>query len=166
MNGKINDKQKSDDRTIEKQMSEDRHLTKINSWRTAWRSLWRNFSLTKISCYTVEKYGIHWTSTSHKLDVGSNFNANATCRKFAWHRCTPMGSCKDQVLGNRHRPGVYASSRAATFSVGLRAPFTRRRCENDRYEIVPIRKEIFPDRPPVYTKTIRIRKLLKTIRRR
>ena len=46
------------------------------------------------------------------------------------------------------------------------APFTRRRCENDRYEIVPIRKEIFPDRPPVYTKTIRIRKLLKKIRRR
>ena len=26
------------------------------------------------------------------------------------------------------------------------APFTRRRCENDRYEIVSIRKEIFPDR--------------------
>ena len=48
----------------------------------------------------------------------------------------------------------------------FQAPFTRRRCENDRYEIVPIRKEIFPDRPPVYTKTIRIRKLLKTIRRR
>ena len=50
------------------------------------------------------------------------------------------------------------------------APFTRRRCENNRYEIAPIRnsppKEIFPDRPPVglrynYTKTIR--KLLKTI---
>ena len=48
----------------------------------------------------------------------------------------------------------------------IEAPFTRRRCENDRYEIVPYRKEIFPDRPPVYTKTIRIRKLLKTIRRR
>ena len=51
-----------------------------------------------------------------------------------------------------------------------KAPFTRRRCENDRYEIVPfrkeIRKQIFPDRPPVYTKTIRIRKPLKTIRRR
>ena len=48
----------------------------------------------------------------------------------------------------------------------IEAPFTRRRCENDRYEIVPVRKEIFPDRPPVYTKTIRIRKLLKTIRGR
>ena len=47
-----------------------------------------------------------------------------------------------------------------------KAPFTRRRCENDRYKIVPIRKEIFPDRRPVYTKTIRIRKLLKTIRTR
>ena len=30
--------------------------------------------------------------------------------------CTP---CKDQVLGNRHRPAVYASSQAATFSVGV-----------------------------------------------
>ena len=126
MNGKINDiiKAESDDRTIEEQTSEDRHLTKINSWRTAWRSLWRNFSLTKISCYTLEKYGIHWTSSSHKLDVGSNFNANATCRKFAWHRCTPLGSCKDQVLGNRHRLAVYASSRAATFSVGSIWPVT------------------------------------------
>ena len=82
------------------------------------------FSLTKISCYTVEKYGIHWTSSSHKLDVGSNFNANATCRKFAWNRCTPLGSCKDQVLGNRHRPAVYASSWAATFSVGSIWPVT------------------------------------------
>ena len=126
MNGKINDKQKSDDRTIEEQTSEDRHLTKINSWRTAWRLLWRNFSLTKISCYTctVEKYGIHRTCSSHKLDVGSNFNANATCRKFAWHRCTPLGSCKDQVLVNRHRPAVDASLRAATFSVGSIWPVT------------------------------------------
>ena len=31
MNGKINDKQKSDDQTIEEQPSEDQHLTKINS---------------------------------------------------------------------------------------------------------------------------------------
>ena len=45
--------------------------------------------------------------------------ANATCHKFAWHRCTPLGSCQDQVLRNRHRPAVYASSRAATFSVGV-----------------------------------------------
>ena len=52
------------------------------------------------------------------------------------------------------------------FSLDSKAPFTRRRCENDRYEIAPIRKEIFPDRPPVYTKTIHIHKLLKTIRRR
>ena len=43
MNGKINDKQKSDDRMIEEQTSEDRHLTKINSWRTAWRSLLTKF---------------------------------------------------------------------------------------------------------------------------
>ena len=31
MNGKINDKQRSDDQTIEEQTSEDRHLTTINS---------------------------------------------------------------------------------------------------------------------------------------
>ena len=60
---------------------------------------------------------MHWTSFSHKLDVASNFNANATCRTFAWHRCTPLGSCKDQVLGKRHRPAVYASSWSATLSV-------------------------------------------------
>ena len=41
------------------------------------------------------------------------------------------------------------------------APLTRRRCENDRYETVPIQKEILPDRPPVYTKTIRFRKLFR-----
>ena len=35
-----------------------------------------------------------------------------------------LGSCKDQVLGNRHRPAVYASSRAATFSVGSIWPVT------------------------------------------
>ena len=29
----------------------------------------------------------------------------------------PWGSCKDQVLGNRHHPAVYTSSRAATFCV-------------------------------------------------
>ena len=37
----------------EEQTSDDWRLTKINSWRTAWRSLLTNFSLTKISCYTV-----------------------------------------------------------------------------------------------------------------
>ena len=50
MNGKINDKRKSDDRTSKEQTSDDRRLTKINSWRTAWRSLvtkifrWQKFS--------------------------------------------------------------------------------------------------------------------------
>ena len=43
MNVKINDKQKSDDRTIEEQTSGDQYLTKINSWRTAWRSLLTKF---------------------------------------------------------------------------------------------------------------------------
>ena len=43
MNGKINDKPKSDDRTTEEQTSDDRCLTKINSWRTAWRSLLTKF---------------------------------------------------------------------------------------------------------------------------
>ena len=36
MNVKINDKQKSDDQMTEEQRSDDQHLTKINSWRTAW----------------------------------------------------------------------------------------------------------------------------------
>ena len=124
MNGKINDKQKSDDRTIEEKRSEDRHLIKINSWRTAWRSLWRNFSQTKISCYTVEKYGIHWTSSSHKLDVGSNFFLPMQHVASLHGIGVRLWECKDQVLGNRHRPAVYASSRAATFSVGSIWPVT------------------------------------------
>ena len=65
-----------------------------------------------------------------------------------------------------HSYQVYLDTKTLIGPRANKAPFTRRRCENDRYEIVPIRKEIFPDRPPVYTKTIRIRKLLKTIRRR
>ena len=43
MNAKIDDKQKSDDRTSEEQTSDDLRLTKINSCRTAWRSLLTKF---------------------------------------------------------------------------------------------------------------------------
>ena len=48
MNLKMNDDQKSFNRTIEEQTSDHQCLTKISSWPTAWRSL-----LTKIFCYTV-----------------------------------------------------------------------------------------------------------------
>ena len=43
MNAKVDDKQKSDDRTTEEQTSDDRRLTKINSWRTVWQSLLTKF---------------------------------------------------------------------------------------------------------------------------
>ena len=43
MNVKMNDKQKSHDRTAEEQTSDDQYLTKINSWWTAWRSLLKKF---------------------------------------------------------------------------------------------------------------------------
>ena len=43
MNAKINDKQNSDDWMSEEQTSDDRRLTKIYSWRTAWRSLLTKF---------------------------------------------------------------------------------------------------------------------------
>ena len=78
--------------------------------------------------------------------------------RFRWYRRTMMGK-KVALL---HAPWVELRRLLSE----SQAPFTRRRCENDRYEIVPIRIEIFPDRPPVYTKTICSRKLLKTIRRR
>ena len=47
MDGKINDKQKSVDRTIEEQMSEDLHLMKIMSCQTVWRSLLTKFFADK-----------------------------------------------------------------------------------------------------------------------
>ena len=61
MNGKIHDKQKSDDRMIEEQMGEDRHLAKINSWRTAWRSL-----LTKF--FADENFLLYSREVRHSLD--------------------------------------------------------------------------------------------------
>ena len=58
MNVKINDKQKSDNRTAEEQTSDNWRLTKINSWRTAWRSLLTKFFadenfLLYSSCFNV-----------------------------------------------------------------------------------------------------------------
>ena len=47
MNVKINNKQKSDNRTIEEQTSDNRRLTKIISWRTAWQSLLTKFFADK-----------------------------------------------------------------------------------------------------------------------
>ena len=47
MHVKMNDEQKSYDQTIEEQTSDDRCLTKINSWRTAWRSLLTKFFADK-----------------------------------------------------------------------------------------------------------------------
>ena len=43
MNVKVNDKQKSDDRITESQTSDNRRLTKINSWRTDRLSLLTKF---------------------------------------------------------------------------------------------------------------------------
>ena len=60
MNVKINDRQKSEDRTTEERSSDGRRLTKINSWRTAWRSL-----LTKISCYTVSQAWLFFLRNWH-----------------------------------------------------------------------------------------------------
>ena len=53
MNVKMNGKQMSDRRTTGEQTSDDRRLTKIYSGELPDGRFWRNFSLTKMSCYTV-----------------------------------------------------------------------------------------------------------------
>ena len=59
MNVKINDKQKSDDRTIENQASDDWLLRKINSWRTVRRSL-----LTKF--FADENFLLYSSTSNHQ----------------------------------------------------------------------------------------------------
>ena len=79
---KTKNKRPATDLVTEEQTSDDWRLTKMNSWRTARRSLWRNFSMTKISCYTVvdklwqnmtssRLNASKWHSTSGSSIIGS-----------------------------------------------------------------------------------------------
>ena len=79
MNVNINEKPKSD----EEQTSDNRHLTEINSWRTAWRSLLMKLSLT-------ENFLLHSTEVaSHPLHV----NKVHKRKRKGWSCRNSLGCC-------------------------------------------------------------------------
>ena len=71
MNAKINDKQNSDNWMSEEQTSDDRRLTKINSWRTAWRSLLTKFFADEYFLpYSIVFWLLEWGEAQWPIGYG------------------------------------------------------------------------------------------------
>ena len=119
MNVKINDKQKSDDRTSKEQTSDDRLLTKINSWQTsltvAFDEIFADenfllYSTYKLSFTVPRKHIVPLTGFALS-GRGPLFQLSPRCIKLCFERQEMWGVCDNACCWHLWKvPGIFLTA--------------------------------------------------------